>query len=797
MPTKQISENNLERIDMLLRNIDTFDPTANIEEEELLATVNSENDLHILAELAKTKTFKTRYFVIRHLGKFEYENVISDLIFFINDENKILASEAEQAIDRIKSERKFDFLMPLLKCKPLGPSCLYAIKALGKGERVNAVLPLLDIIDDEDPKIRYHVIDALRLIGDPRTEKQIIKHLDDNNEKVRYAATFFCGSRKIKSSADRLFKVLQDPNPRIRLICVWAIGELDDVSVIPRLEKHFESETDNNVRNEILRVLFRKGKLNLLSKGNQSSDEIGFESEGSLKCITNWFFTFILKEKKLEKIDICLFVEGSYPYLSGGVSSWVHDLLSYFSDIKFSLVNISTSRSDLKEFKYKIPKNVIYLNEIYLFDLPENRRKIFKNRKKIKKHLGLLLNLLSRIDSISEKELVTVLGELGIPGKLYLDINDILFSIEGWEFIKTLYEKSQEEIPFLDYYWSFRSLLIPIFNILNSSYQDAEMFYTVLTGYAGLASTVAKVHFNKPMMLTEHGIYHRERMFEIRKLGWIYEREEEGYVAHEMFGGLKKLWIEMYHSFSLIAYKFSSIITTLYRDNAKIQIEGGASPEKVSIIPNGMEPDKYFNVKDPRGSDNIFNISLVGRVVSIKDIKTFIQACKIVNGEAGEKVRFLVLGPYNEEIEYADECFALTKMLGLDGVIKYTGNVDLMEYLKHVDIMVLTSISEGQPLSLMEAMASGIPCVSTNVGACKELLYGKDEKDAKLGKCGIITSARSPAETARAILTIINDPSMYASMAKTGKERISRYYNRKEIFETYRNEFKKLLQKNN
>jgi glycosyltransferase involved in cell wall biosynthesis len=153
------------------------------------------------------------------------------------------------------------------------------------------------------------------------------------------------------------------------------------------------------------------------------------------------------------------------------------------------------------------------------------------------------------------------------------------------------------------------------------------------------------------------------------------------------------------------------------------------------------------------------------------------------------------MGPYDEDQDYADECFTLKSLLGLDDVVEFTGNVNLRDAFQDVDLVVLTSVSEGQPLSLMEAMASGIPCVATNVGCCKEILYGKDETDENFGKCGIITNVHSPNETANAIMTILKDHVLYQQMGQTGKIRMAEYYQKKDVLDKYRVEFNKLLKR--
>lgn len=80
------------------------------------------------------------------------------------------------------------------------------------------------------------------------------------------------------------------------------------------------------------------------------------------------------------------------------------------------------------------------------------------------------------------------------------------------------------------------------------------------------------------------------------------------------------------------------------------------------------------------------------------------------------------MGGVDDE-EYAEECYALVDQLKIKNII-FTGRVDIVKYMEKLDFTILTSISEGQPLSVLESFAARRPCVTTDVGCCRELLEG-------------------------------------------------------------------------
>jgi glycosyltransferase involved in cell wall biosynthesis len=102
-----------------------------------------------------------------------------------------------------------------------------------------------------------------------------------------------------------------------------------------------------------------------------------------------------------------------------------------------------------------------------------------------------------------------------------------------------------------------------------------------------------------------------------------------------------------------------------------------------------------------------------------------------------------------------------------------------------IDVMVLTSISEGQPLTILEAACAGVPTVATDVGACRELLEGRLPEDKALGAGGRITGAGAAAQTAAALLEILGDAELRQKMAQSGIARTEKLYRQSQVLARY------------
>jgi glycosyltransferase involved in cell wall biosynthesis len=150
------------------------------------------------------------------------------------------------------------------------------------------------------------------------------------------------------------------------------------------------------------------------------------------------------------------------------------------------------------------------------------------------------------------------------------------------------------------------------------------------------------------------------------------------------------------------------------------------------------------------------------------------------------KVEVMIMGPIDEDEQYFNECQHLVELLHLGDILTFLGSVNVHEYFPTLDVQVLTSTSEGQPLVILEGYCYGVPAVVTTVGACQEMVEGSSPEDRALGPSGMFTRIGHPEETANAILKILRAPHLREQMAKAGKERVRRFYDYRQMVTRYR-----------
>jgi polysaccharide biosynthesis protein PelF len=490
--------------------------------------------------------------------------------------------------------------------------------------------------------------------------------------------------------------------------------------------------------------------------------------------------------------DVCLLLEGTYPYAAGGVSSWVDQIIRGMPDLTFSLFYLGNQKAMRGTPHYKLPENVVSLSEVFLYDKlsPVEMTPGKAPGEVVHLFYQTLREFLSGQTDVRIAKFWELVECLDAAGGSYT-FGNLCKDFEAWELQLELYKRLAPTESFIDFFWTTRFLPLPIWHLLAGRHElpAARVYHSVTTGYAGLIGAIAARKYKAPYVITEHGIYNNERLAEISRAGWIFEAENTVFRYSEGLSVFKRLWVEFFFFLSRVAYSSADLVFALYQGNARLQIEYGVEPRKMEVLPNGIDPNKFdeaLQIRSARmraGSEKHY-IGFIGRVVTIKDVKTLIRAARILIQDVPEVV-IQIIGPTNEDPEYFEECQAMVSEFGLQEVVVFLGSQNIVKILHQIDLMILTSLSEGLPLVILEAFSAGIPVVATDVGACRELIHGRTPEDQALGPAGIITQVASSTETAAALQKLITNPSLLRDMGAAGRQRAERYYTQKALLARY------------
>ncbi|WP_047217104.1 MULTISPECIES: GT4 family glycosyltransferase PelF [Delftia] len=499
--------------------------------------------------------------------------------------------------------------------------------------------------------------------------------------------------------------------------------------------------------------------------------------------------------------DIALLLEGTFPYVSGGVSSWVNQILQAYPEHRFAIVFLGSRREDYGDFRYALPPNVVHFEQHFLFDALHSNIQPAPSRghPEALAKAREFLQALEAHDGSDESRAKVLAAMRSIALELQpggsLPLEDFLHSEFAWDLIRDSYRRHCTDPSFVDFFWTVRIMLQPLWLMARIAHGliPVRVLHTVSTGYAGFLGGLLHHSRGLPLVLSEHGIYTKERQIDLLQSTWIRDNRNIFQRDPMEVSFFRQMWIRFFDWMGRFCYGAADPIIALYENNRLRQVADGAAAERTVSIPNGIRIERFVPLRTQRPAETPPVLCLIGRVVPIKDIKTFIRAMRRVVNRMPQAQAW-VAGPTAEDSAYADECQNLVDSLGLQANVRFLGMQKVEELLPKVGVVVLSSISEALPLVILEAQAAGVPVVSTDVGSCRQLIDGLGPEDQALGSCGRVVGIANPEALADACLELLASPGQWQAASAAGIARVERYYSDRLLFERYRQVYDRALQ---
>jgi glycosyltransferase involved in cell wall biosynthesis len=274
----------------------------------------------------------------------------------------------------------------------------------------------------------------------------------------------------------------------------------------------------------------------------------------------------------------------------------------------------------------------------------------------------------------------------------------------------------------------------------------ADLCHASANGLSILMALTAHWTDETPMVLSEHGIYLRERYF-------AYAPDKYSYAV-------RSLMLRFYKHLAWAGYQIAGSIAPVCDYNRRWQEANGADPDRIRTIYNGVDTDHFTTSAT---QPEVPTLVWMGRIGPLKDIETMIEAFALVH-KSLPTARLRMYGGVSEEnLAYSDWCVALRDRLGLQESATFEGQTDSVVEAYHTGhVVLMTSISEGFPYTLIEAMASGMATVATDVGGVAEAT----------GDAGLVVPPQSPTSTAEACLRLLTDTRFRRSIARAARARV-------------------------
>jgi glycosyltransferase involved in cell wall biosynthesis len=280
-----------------------------------------------------------------------------------------------------------------------------------------------------------------------------------------------------------------------------------------------------------------------------------------------------------------------------------------------------------------------------------------------------------------------------------------------------------------------------------------------------------------------------------------------GHVFHSYYGKFKtRLFLAVERFLARFATDRIVVISEQQRREINEVFRVGRR-EQFAVIPLGIDLSAYASWRDRRPrlraelklkAEDLL-IGIIGRVTEIKNHRLFLAAAALLKKTIGSKVRFVIIGDGNLRRDLEEQA----RSLGLDDDVLFLGTrKDPENFYPALDIVMLTSLNEGTPLTLIEAMANARPVVATSVGGVTDLLGDPllpvSQNDRGLGyricQRGISVASGDAQGLARGLARLIEEPELRDDLGRIGFEFVSRNYAKQRLLTDIAGLYRELTQ---
>ncbi len=470
-----------------------------------------------------------------------------------------------------------------------------------------------------------------------------------------------------------------------------------------------------------------------------------------------------------DQLSVLLTTEGTYPYAPGGVSTWCDALLRNTPDVRYTLLPIMMNPH--MEARFDPPANVRSIINVPLWgieepsefapdasfaDLYERKRRTTDDE-------------IARAFVPLFREFLHAVNEGGDPahfGRLLVQLEDFFARFDYSATMKSRpvwnafthemqafsaraaaalpRDAREPQAPTLFdltecLRWLYRFLIV-----LTVRVPEVSVTHTTAAAFCGIPCITAKVRRGTPMIVTEHGVYLREQNLFLSRFRRLFF--------------CKQFLLNLITAVVRANYFHADVVAPVCHYNTRWELAHGTPQHKIRVIYNGVDPE-LFSAGTRR--EQTPHVIATARIDPLKDIETFLRVAASVR-QTHPGVRFTIFGSVGDR-EYYQKCLALRRELALENVVTM-GSVaeDVVHAYRDADVVLLTSISEAFPYSVIEAMACERAVVASDVGGVGEALE----------ECGMLVRPRDVDGFAAAVRQLLDDPPMRARMGRRARSRV-------------------------
>lgn len=458
-------------------------------------------------------------------------------------------------------------------------------------------------------------------------------------------------------------------------------------------------------------------------------------------------------------MKVTLVSEGTYPFAMGGVSVWMDQLIRGMPDYRWDVVTMTVDGGERPV--WELPPNLEQVINLPLWKGGRRRSGRPPGREFAAAYERFLQIVLTpAVMGAGSEEFLSVLESLyryahdggDLVGALVA--NDSLSQLmDAWYWNRTDGINLADAIVAGD-------LMGHMLRPLAEPPLRTDLTHVAMNGLSMLVAMTAKWRHGTPVVLSEHGVYLRERYLQ--------------YVHEPVSHAVRVLLLSFFRRLAGAAYVAADRIAPHSSYNRRWQLHNGADPDRIRVMYNGVDPDDFPLAES---EPDVPTLVFMGRVDPLKDLHTLIRAFAIVHDKIPE-ARLRIFGgvPAGNE-SYHQSCLDLVAELGLEGAAVFEGRVSTPVDAYHAgSVVALTSISEGFPYTVVEAMACGRTVVCTNVGGVAEAV----------ADAGLIVPPRDHVAAADAAVRLLKDAPLRRRLGGIARARVLERFTLRQSLDDYR-----------
>lgn len=506
----------------------------------------------------------------------------------------------------------------------------------------------------------------------------------------------------------------------------------------------------------------------------------------------------------LPEVDVALVMESTYPFLKGGVSAVVHDLISHNPDLTFGIIHIAWDSHSESEDLYGMPDNVVWVDMIYLSlaDFREEfaaavHRSASDNRR-------ITRQLLSAVRDLEN-------GDTAQLWQLYDDaINPLSRSWRLWSVLdsREFMDACMALLPEDDdtslgqLFWLMRDFFTLAFALTDRIHPVAKVYHAHTTGYASLVAATAARQHSRKFFLTEHNLHVRDTV------NALVEQRMDNRVTKTSWRDLprttfERAWAYWWCQLGVFLYPSIDYVTYLHPAAVREALALGMQHPAAEILPNGLDWEVFEDARQGRraavaeiesGRHPHWRFACIARIVPIKGVIELADIVAELRGRGYTDFTVDLLGPTEHDPDYYGRCASHIRQLGLEEIIRFRGTVKVRDELHLYDALLLTSFNEGQPIVVLEAMAAGLPTLGTDVGGMDMtvVLPLTDEEGQNIGPCGDLVKAGDIEGFADMAAKLMDSPTLYLTWRENAFARLRATFLMSQIMGRYNEIYRSL-----